>query len=259
VLPLLAERTSRHLERSPKSSKYLCLRDAIIELIVEGHLSEGTRLPTEQELAANLPVSLGTVQKALRELVDSGDLYRRRRVGTFVAGGDHRREITTPAFRFLRPDGTRVRMVFIHLLKREHVLRQGAWSDILGECPSGYVRLIRQDRIDCAFDCHTEIHLRADMASALLEADAEALEHESILPLLETQGRVTLSHAENRLRMVRLPKAIARIMHPNQDAASATGLRLETFYCLADDTPVAWQVMHIPNNDYSLSLNTALR
>ncbi|ALM52045.1 GntR family transcriptional regulator [Halomonas huangheensis] len=259
MLPLLAERTSRHLERSPKSPKYLCLRDAIIELIVEGHLGEGTRLPTEQALAETLPVSLGTIQKALRELVESGELHRRRRLGTFVAGGDHRREITTPAFHFIRPDGARVRMVFIHLLKRERVLRPGAWSRILGECTSGYVHLVRQDRIDGAFDCHTEIYLRTDMASALLEAETEALEHESILPLLETQGRVTLSHAENHLRMVRLPKAVAKVMLSSQDTSTLFGLRLETFYRLEDGTTVAWQVMHIPSNDYSLSLSTGLR
>ncbi|MDN3556013.1 GntR family transcriptional regulator [Halomonas maura] len=259
MLSLLVDRISRHLEQSPRSPKYLCMRDAIIELIVEGWLPEGTRLPTEQELAAALPLSLGTVQKALRDLVESGELYRQRRLGTFVAGGDHRREITTPAFGFLRPDGTRVRMVFIRLLKRERLTRQGAWSELLGDGPSGHVRLVRQDRIDGAFDCHTEIYLRGDMAGSLLEMPAEALEHDSVLPLLEARGRLTVSHAENRVRLVRLPKAVARVMLPDLAETPPLGLRLETLYRLADDITVAWQIMHIPANDYRLSLRTQLR
>lgn len=258
MLPLLVDRVSRHLERSPKSPKYLCMRDAIIELIVEGHLPEGARLPTEQELAAALPLSLGTVQKALRDLVDSGELHRKRRLGTFIAGGDHRREITTPAFGFLRPDGTRVRMVFINLLKRERITRQGAWNQVLGACASGYVRLVRQDRIDGAFDCHTEIYLRADTAAPLLKVEVETLEHESVLPLLEARSRVTVDHVENRVRLVRLPKAVARVMLLEQTDEPPAGIRLETLYRLADDTTVAWQVMHIPANDYRLSLRTDL-
>ncbi|MAY71417.1 MAG: GntR family transcriptional regulator [Halomonas sp.] len=259
MLSLLAERTSQLLQSSPRTPKYLCLRDAIIELIVEGVLAEGARLPTEQELAQALPVSLGTVQKALRVLVDSGELHRRRRLGTFVSTGDHRREITTPAFHFVRPDGTRVRMVFIRLKKRERVQRPGQWRDVLGDCDSGYVHLVRQDRIDGTFDCHTEIHLRFDIAASLMDVAAEALEHDSILPLLETSGRIALSQAENRLRMVRLPKAIAHSILADADAPSPWGIRLETLYRREDGTPVAWQVMHIPVNAYSLSLNTLLR
>ncbi|WP_275286499.1 GntR family transcriptional regulator [Halomonas elongata] len=260
MLTLLAERVSRHLERFPKSPKYLCMRDALIELIVEGRLSEGTRLPTEQALAEALPLSLGTVQKALRDLVDSGELYRRRRLGTFVAGGDHRREITTPAFSFLRPDGSRVRMVFIRLMKRERVRmdRPGKWCEALGPCEAGYIRLVRQDRIDGAFDCHTEIYLRADQAEALLEAPVEAFEHESVLPLLQARTRMVVDHADNRVRMVRLPRAVAKAIAPDA-GPSAPGLRLDTLYRLQDGSAVAWQVMHIPANDYSLSLHTELR
>ncbi|MGM0987315.1 MAG: GntR family transcriptional regulator [Pseudomonadota bacterium] len=259
MLTQLAERVARHLEASPRTPKYLCLRDALVELINEGEMPEGARLPTEQALAEALPLSLGTVQKALRDLVESGELYRRRRLGTFVAGGDHRREITTPAFGFLRPDGSPVKLVFIRLLKRERLHRQGPWSEVLGACAAGYVRLVRQDRIDGAFDCHTEIYLRADTAAPLLEVEAEALEHESVLPLLEARGRVTVDHAENRIRLVRLPKAVARVMLPEKTYEPPVGLKLETLYCLADDTTVAWQVMHIPANDYRLSLRTQLR
>lgn len=257
MLTLLADRVARHLERSPRSPKYLCMRDAIIELIVESELAEGTRLPTEQELAAALPLSLGTVQKALRDLVESGELYRRRRLGTFVAGGNHRREIATPAFGFLRPDGSRVRMVFIRLLKRELLQRSGAWIEVLGECSAGHVHLVRQDRIDGAFDCYTEIYLRADVASELLDLPVDALEHESVLPLLQAQGNAP-STAENRISHGRLPKAAARAIAPDLAETPPPGIRLETRYQDDAGRVLAWQVMYIPPNDYRLTLTTPL-
>lgn len=257
MLTLLAERVVRHLEDSPRTPKYLCLRDALVELIAEGELPGGSRLPTEQELAAALPLSLGTVQKALRDLVESGELHRRRRLGTFVAAGG-RREIATPAFTFLRPDGTPVRMVSIRLLGRETLPRQGAWSEVLGECAQGYVHLVRQDRIDGAFDCHTEIYLRADVAGALLTLPVDDLEHESVLPLLKTLGREA-SVAEHRIAQGRLPKAVARAIVPESAEAPPAGLCLETRYRDAEERVLAWQVMHIPPNDHRLTLTSQLR
>ncbi|MCE8031440.1 GntR family transcriptional regulator [Halomonas daqingensis] len=258
MLPLLAERVARHLEKSSRTPKYLCLRDALVELIEEGKLAEGSRLPTEQELAAVLPVSLGTVQKALRDLVESGELYRRRRLGTFVASGEQRRRITTPAFTFLRPEGAPVRMVLIRLLRREVLQRHGAWVEVLGDCAGGYLHLVRQDRIDGAFDCYTEIYLRGDVAGELATLPTETLEHESVLPLLMAQGH-SLSTAENRISHIRLPKAVARAIAPELTEAPPPGLRLETRY--QDDTGrvLAWQIMYIPPSDYRLTLTTQLK
>lgn len=257
MLPQLAERVGRHLKASSRTPKYLCLRDALVELIDEGELTEGDRLPTEQELSAALPLSLGTVQKALRDLVASGELTRRRRLGTFVAGGEHRRRIATPAFTFLRPGGTPVRMVLIRLLRREVLQRHGVWAEVLGGCPVGYLHLVRQDRIDGAFDCYTEIYLRADVAGELATLPAEDLEHESVLPLLAIQGKVP-TMAENRIGHCRLPKAVARAIVPGLAEIPPSGLRLDTRYKDEAGRVLVWQVMYIPPNDYSLTLNTPL-
>lgn len=169
-----------------------------------------------------MPVSLGTVQKALRDLVESGELYRRRRLGTFVAGGEQRRRITTPAFTFLRPEGAPVRMVLIRLLRREVLQRHGAWVEVLGDCAGGYLHLVRQDRIDGAFDCYTEIYLRGDVAGELATLPTEALEHESVLPLLMAQGH-SPSTAENRISHIRLPKSVARAIAPELAEAPPPG------------------------------------
>ena len=49
-----------------------------------GRFREGDRLPTEEELAAMLGISRGTLRSALRRLESSGEIVRRQGSGTFV-------------------------------------------------------------------------------------------------------------------------------------------------------------------------------
>ncbi|RYF50614.1 MAG: GntR family transcriptional regulator, partial [Comamonadaceae bacterium] len=61
--------------------KYTALRDAIVHAVASGALVPGDRVPNEQELAATLPISLGTIQRALRQLVEEGVVQRRHGQG----------------------------------------------------------------------------------------------------------------------------------------------------------------------------------
>ena len=63
-LAQLSTHLKRHLR--PGVPKYLALKDAFIEAIASGTLQSGDKVPNEQELAATLPMSLGTIQRALR-------------------------------------------------------------------------------------------------------------------------------------------------------------------------------------------------
>src|SRR5690606_332861 len=64
-LPLidLARRLDRHSR--PGVPKYLAMRDAVVAAVTAGEWPAGTRLPTETEWTRLLPLSLGTVQRAL--------------------------------------------------------------------------------------------------------------------------------------------------------------------------------------------------
>ena len=64
--------------------KHERLRQAITASIADGYWEPGARLPTESEWAAATPCSLGTVQRALRNLVNDGLIDRRRGSGTTV-------------------------------------------------------------------------------------------------------------------------------------------------------------------------------
>lgn len=58
----------------------------ISEAILLGEWSSGTVIPSENALAGDFGVSVGTVRKALAALVSEGMLMRRRKTGTVVTG-----------------------------------------------------------------------------------------------------------------------------------------------------------------------------
>ncbi|MFF0150313.1 GntR family transcriptional regulator [Micromonospora sp. NPDC005203] len=66
---------------------YEQVRGQLAELIGDGRLPVGCRLPTVRQLAADLGLAANTVARAYRELEAAGLLETRGRNGTFVAPG----------------------------------------------------------------------------------------------------------------------------------------------------------------------------
>jgi len=69
------------LERRPL---YEQVRQQVLDYIVEHDLKPGDAIPTEAELAERYGVSVGTVRRALHQLVDQEILYRQPGRGTFL-------------------------------------------------------------------------------------------------------------------------------------------------------------------------------
>ncbi|WP_219920331.1 MULTISPECIES: GntR family transcriptional regulator [Pseudomonadaceae] len=85
---------------------YQQIRDLLLERITSGEWSPGTYIPSEAALAASYNVSVGTLRKALNELVEENVVIRQQGKGTSVATHDADRAL----FRFFnlrRHDGER--------------------------------------------------------------------------------------------------------------------------------------------------------
>lgn len=65
--------------------------------IAAGDLQPGDRLPTVRDLASDLGIAVGTVQRAYRELEAQGLIVSRRRHGTTVAAHDATTATPSPA------------------------------------------------------------------------------------------------------------------------------------------------------------------
>jgi len=66
--------------------QYLKLKHYILRHITNGDWAPQSRIPSENELVAKFGVSRMTVNRALRELTDTGVITRVQGVGSFVAG-----------------------------------------------------------------------------------------------------------------------------------------------------------------------------
>lgn len=73
------------LNKAEGVALYIQIREALREQIRQGVLKIGSRVPAEEELAAQYGVSRMTLRQGIADLIDEGVLYRRRGVGTFVA------------------------------------------------------------------------------------------------------------------------------------------------------------------------------
>jgi len=63
---------------------YKQLKEKVVELIIDGEVSEGEAVPSVRQVAADYQINPLTVSKAYQELVDESILEKRRGLGMFV-------------------------------------------------------------------------------------------------------------------------------------------------------------------------------
>jgi len=90
----------------PDRPLYEEVRAHLTEGIAEGRWKAGEAIPSEAELAAHFGVAIGTIRKAVDNLVAQGALVRRQGKGTFVTAHDGRR-LMFHFFHIVGADGSR--------------------------------------------------------------------------------------------------------------------------------------------------------
>jgi len=85
-------RRPARLTHHPPIPVYYRLQELVLKEIESGKLQPGSMIPTERQLVESYGVSIGTVKKAILNLVHQGFLYRIQGKGTFVTGTTLRRE-----------------------------------------------------------------------------------------------------------------------------------------------------------------------
>ena len=70
---------------------YKGVQRALMEQLASGELKPGQLIPSERQLAIEFSVSIGTLRKAIDELVENRILIRQQGKGTYVASHDRER------------------------------------------------------------------------------------------------------------------------------------------------------------------------
>ncbi len=234
---------------SGPAPKHATLYRAVLEAIEKGLIGPGDKLPTEAQWAAQLPVSLGTVQRAVRALTRDGHLVRKRGLGTHVA---HRPDVLENPLhcRFLGPEG--FLPVYAQLIKREAESEPGPWEDVLGAKSAHLLRMDRDLSIGDAFHVLSRIWVNSIKHPSFASASPKELSRRNIKTWLYTQHGARIVRIEQSLQTVAFDGLAARVTGV---ASGHMGNRLDLAAIQTDGSAAMYQQIFIPPNPYPLMLS----
>jgi GntR family transcriptional regulator len=237
----------------PGMAKYAQLRETLSAAIRDGHWKPGSQLPAERELARLTKFSLGTVQRALRDLADEGLLLRTQGSGTYVAEG--RAAIDAPLYlRFLGNEGEpRFLPLFPKLLSRKRIEERGPWSEWLHPSGGAVVCIARRISVNAEFNLFNRFYFRADAFPRIAEAPLEALDGANLKQLLGGESNMLVTEMRQRVSLVKF----------SQEAADAAGVKTGTqgilleSAALAGREPLYYLESFIPPNNRRLDVSAS--
>lgn len=185
--------------------RYRHIIDALVGAIEHGTLSPGDRLPPETKMAKLFSVSLGTVQKALAHLADSGFLQRTRRRGTFVAG---RQAEDVFVFRFRNPATGKVLIPFTRVLSVTEDDADGPWRDFLAA--QRCVRVERLVWVEGDSPAFSQFHIAFEYGRHLLTEPIDNLHGVSFHRILGRNFNLPTLRTTHRLQCRALSPAACR-------------------------------------------------
>jgi DNA-binding transcriptional MocR family regulator len=139
-------------------TKLEMIANSIVSDLERGALREGDQLPSEEKLAEQHGVSVGTVQKALARLAQSGIISRQHGRGTFV-NGSRMAPADLRYVRFQDPEG-RDLTSYVHVRSVRKTKQKGPWPDFLGG--KAFVRVERTVSFGARLELYSEFWLREE-------------------------------------------------------------------------------------------------
>lgn len=227
--------------------KWRQIADAMRAAVLSGRFRPGDRIPPETELSRTLPVSLGTLQKAMKTLADEGLIVRRRRSGTYVA--DRRSQVKAVyVYRFRDCDTGELLMPFVRALSIAREDGDGPWRRALGGPSIRVDRLVWVDRDPPAFN---SLFLRPDHGTAMMEAGLERLHGSSCHRILaERFNRPTL-RMEHSIACAALSDGAVKHLRLTPGSA---GLVWDVRDFSLDDEPILFQRFEMPQGHRPMEL-----
>ncbi|NQV98282.1 MAG: GntR family transcriptional regulator [Rhodospirillales bacterium] len=226
---------------SPRVPKYVLLSDSIVGAVDAGDLKPGDQLPGEHDLAAALPASLGTIQKALGRLVEQGVVIRRHGSGTFVA--DQSEQLPDLwHFRFRGDDGHTLLPVFSRVQSIRATTARGHWSDFLSAARS-FIRIEREIDVNGEFYCLGRLYLDAEPFHDLLKMQKSDLDNINIRALLRQDFGVATVRIEEQVGAETFAGDVCKALAL---AVGTTGLACHILGYGFRDAAVSYQMVYLP-------------
>ena len=174
--------------------KYVQIAEMLVRDIAAGRLADGARLPPEREMAETLDISVGTLRRALDQLVDKALLERVQGSGNYIrARGD-----VPSIYQFLRLE--RVQGGGLPTAEVLSIDQMGAPAPAQFQSPNGFRfrRLRFLDNVPAAME---EIWLDGDVTDAI---DHDAVSESLYLYYTEKLG-IVITNAQDRISVAPVP------------------------------------------------------
>ena len=233
--------------------KYRKIQMAISQAIVSGTLQPGQRLPADKTFANLLNVSLGTVQKALINLKETGAVTRSPKRGTII--NDHvvdQDDIYIFRFRDSRTNALippEVRMLSIDEIRCDGSLRD------FFKCKQ-LVSFQRMLRVGMEPPVYSEVFVPFEMAEDWVGRDPDKFHGLSVHRFLHNEQNRPIIKTDNRLSVASLDeKACYHMMKKS----GTIGMIWEIHSCSYDDLPCSYQRIQLPPEHRPVEFRRSLR
>lgn len=237
-------------ENSASGRKYLQLKRQIFDAIHSGIWPPGTKLPTEQELVEMTPYSLGTVQRAMRELVREGLVERRQGRGSFVR--ENRQQMHDPWHcRFFSDDEQNFLPIYPRVVLREHVSTTGPWSAYLGTEEDGIVRVDRVMSVNDEFSIYNRFYIPNTYCGPLLRRPLREIQAARFSQFLVEEFNIPITRILQHFYVEAFPPEICDALAVS---SGQVGTRLAVVAELANGKNLYYQDIFIPPNSRGLRL-----
>ncbi|MGE0873526.1 MAG: GntR family transcriptional regulator [Burkholderiales bacterium] len=243
--------TLDQLLRRPQQSgvpKYVVLREALLELIKAGQWKPGAKFLSEEELLARTPYSLGTIQRAMRCLVDQRILIRRQGLGSFVADLPRRLDHSRHC-KFVNDSGQDFLPLYSNATARVPVRETGVWSRFLGESTSGYIRIDRRISIDNDFLVASRFYCDPEVLPYLQYCPLHELSGANFVALIAKHCNIHVRSLGSYVTIKTFPKEIGREIKLKP---GKPGLFVQATARTADDQYVYYQEFYVPRTNRAL-------
>jgi GntR family transcriptional regulator len=230
--------------------KYMRLSTALLQAITSGHWKAGDKLPTEEELAVMTPFSLGTVQRALRTLVDQGVVVRRHGLGSFVAENDLRMEDPWHC-RFLDSDGVSFLPVYSKVVNRERVKTRGAWTRYFPDAGEHLVLITRIINVNNEFDVLVRFYMDSRILPRLSKGPLHSLDGLNFKTVIAGELNVPITRITHDVSLIKLDHETAETLGAR---AGDSGLFMQAAAMMGEAACVYYQEFSIPATDRVLSI-----
>lgn len=234
----------------PAKAKHRRISEEILRTIEQGRWLPGDQLPAEDQLASEMGASLGTVQRALRSLVQMGVVERHHGRGTFVTGA-RAQEGHLRHFRFMAQGGKQLLPVYFKVIGIERTRESGPWSQFLGTSENEYIHIRRLVSVNDEFEAFSEVYLPVGRFSELARMSETTLNGVSFRDMLAERFNAPTLNTRQTMACQSLPPRVTKLLDVPYGQFGIVWTICGMSY---RDVPITWQRVFLPPSDRVLEI-----